>query len=56
MSDSCGQAIIWTNANIVNSNIRNKFSEIASEIHTILIQENLFQNIVYEIAAILSRP
>ena len=44
------QAIIWTNAGILLIGpCGNKFLEI-------LIQENAFQNVVWKMAAILSRP
>ena len=42
-------AIIWTNAEI-------NFSEILIEIFYIFIQENAFENVVWKMAAILSRP
>ena len=50
------QAIIGTNAGILLSRtIGTNFSEILSEIY-ILIQENAFEKVVCEMAAILSRP
>ena len=52
------QAIIWTNDGILLIGpLGISFSEILIEIHSnILIQENAFENVVCEIAAILSRP
>ena len=50
------QAIIWTNDGILLIGpLGTNFSEILSKIH-ILIQENAFENIVCEMAVILSRP
>ena len=47
------QAIIWTNDEIVLlRTLGTNFSEIFSEIHTFLIHENTFENIVCEMAAI----
>ena len=59
------QAIIWTNDRILLiGTLGTNINEILSEIHIfnlkrnshIFIQENTFENIVYEMAAILSRP
>ena len=48
------QAIIWTNAGIL---LIQTFNEISSDIHTIsFIQENVFENVICEEAAILSQP
>ena len=50
------QAIIWTNAGIMFIwTLGTNFSEILSEIHR-FIQENAFQNVVCQMAAILSQP
>ena len=51
------QAIMWTNAGILligpsGTNL----SEISSEIYTFLTEENAFENVVWKMAAILSRP
>ena len=56
LSPARRQAIIWTNAGILLLILGANFSEIFSEIHRILIHENAFENVVYEMAAILSRP
>ena len=42
--------------NIVYSNTRNKFQWNTERNSYIFIQENSFDNVVYKIAAILSRP
>ena len=50
------QAIIWTNAEILLiGTLGTNFSEIISEIHIFLIQENVFENVVRERVANLSR-
>ena len=50
------QAIIWTNAGILLIwPLGTNFSESAIEIHT-FNQENEFENVVWKIADILSRP
>ena len=50
------KAIIWTNAGILSIwTLGTNVSEILSETH-IFIQENAFEYVVCEIAAILSRP
>ena len=46
------QAIIWTN--IVNSNLRNKHQSNLER--NLFIQENAFENVVYEMVPILSWP
>ena len=51
------QAIIWTNAELLFIGpLGTKFSEILIENSYIFIQENTFENVVCEMAAILSRP
>ena len=53
------RAIIWSSARILLiRTLGTKFNEILSEIRTFsfLINENAFENIVCEMAAILSRP
>ena len=52
------EAIIWTNSGILLPGpLGTKFSEISIGINTdIVIQENAFQNVVHNVAAILSRP
>ena len=51
------QAIIWTNAGLfVNSNLRNKLQWNIKQNSDIFIQENAFENVVCEMAAILSQP
>ena len=51
------QAIIWTNAtNIIKLNLRNKLQWNLKRNSYIFIQENAFENVVCEMAAILSRP
>ena len=56
---SCGrhQAIVWTNARILLiQTSRTNFSEILSEIHPIsFTEESAFENVVFEMAWILSR-
>ena len=42
--------------NIVNWTLRNKFQVNLNQNSYIFIQENVFENIVYEMAAILSLP
>ena len=56
--DELRQAIIWTNAGILSiRTLGTNFSEISSEIHIFFfIQENAFENIVCEMAVILSLP
>ena len=50
-------AIIWTNAGILLiGTLETNFNEILSEIHTFFIQENTFESIFCEMAAILSQP
>ena len=51
------QAIIWTNAVIfLTGSLRTNLSEILIEIYIFFIQENVFENVVKKLAAILSRP
>ena len=52
------QAIIWTNWcwNIVNLNHRNQLQWNIKQNSYIFIQENTFENVVYEMVNILSRP
>ena len=51
------QAIIWNNAGILSIGpLGTNFSEILVEINTFFIQENAFENVVWKMAAILSRP
>ena len=51
------QAIIWSNAvNIANSNLRNKLQWNLKRNSYISIEENAFENVVYEMAAILLQP
>ena len=51
------QAIIWTNAEILLIGpLGTNFSENEIEIYTFFIQENTFENVVWKMAAILSRP
>ena len=47
------QAIIW---HIVNSNLRNKLQWNLKRNSCVFIQENEFENVVCEMASILSRP
>ena len=57
LSPDWHQANIFTNAGILLiRNAGTNFREILSEIHTFSLRENAFENIVYAIAAILSRP
>ena len=50
------QAIICTNAGILSiRTIGTNFSEILSKTH-VFIQENTFENVVWKMAAVLSRP
>ena len=50
------QAIIWTNAGIVNWTPRNKFQWKVNRNSNIFIEENTFENVVCEMLSILSRP
>ena len=51
------QAIIWTNDRILLIGpLGTNFSEILIAIETFSLQENAFENIVCEMASILSRP
>ena len=51
------QAIIWTNAGILLiRTLGTNFGEILGEILSIFILENAFENVVCEMASILSRP
>ena len=53
------QAIIWTNAGILFIGpLGTNFSEILLKIHihSHFIQENAFENVVWKMSAILSRP
>ena len=51
------QAIIWTNAGLLLIGpLGTNFSEILIENSNIFIQENAFESVVCEVAAILSRP
>ena len=51
------QATIWPNVGIVLIGpLRTNFSEILTEIHIFLFQENAFENVVWKMAAIFSRP
>ena len=51
------QAIIWTSAGILLiGTLGTNFSEILRRNSYIFIQENSFENVVCEMAAILSRP
>ena len=51
------QGIIWTNAGMLLIwPLGTNFSEILIEILYIFIRENVFENLICEIAAILSRP
>ena len=50
------QAIIWTNAGILWIRPLEKISEIFNQNPYIFIQENAIQNVVWKMAAILSRP
>ena len=51
------QAIILTNAgDIVNSNLRNKLQWNLKQNLCVFSQENAFENVICEVASILSRP
>ena len=51
------QAIIWTSAGILlNGPLQTNFSEILNWNSNIFIQENAVENVVCEMAAILSQP
>ena len=51
------QAIIWTDAGILLiGHLGINFSEIWIEIYTFSFKENAFENVVWKMAAILSRP
>ena len=51
------QAIIWTNAGILLiGRLGTNLSEILSEIHTFSPKKMHFENVVWKMAAILSRP
>ena len=51
------QAIIWTNAEILLiRTLERNFCETLSEIQYIFIQENTFENVICEMATILSQP
>ena len=51
------QAIIWSNDGILLIGpLGTNFGEILSEIHTFSIQENVFENVVWTMVSILSRP
>ena len=51
------QAIIWTNDGIVLIwPLGTNFNEISIEVHTFSIKKDAFENIVWKMAAILSRP
>ena len=51
------QAIMWTNAGILLiRSLRTNFSEILREIHSFSLKKNAFENVVWKMAAILSRP
>ena len=51
------QTIIWANAGIVLiGTLKTNLSEIFNQNWYIFIQENAFENIVWKMAAILSRP
>ena len=53
---NCQQAIIWTNASILSIGpLGTNVNEIWIEIKN-LLEQNAFQNVVYEMAAILSQP
>ena len=58
MAHSLFQSIIWTNACwfIVNWTTRNKNQRSLNENATIFIEDNVFENIVCNIVAILYRP
>ena len=51
------QAIIWTNAGILLIGpLQTNFSEVLIKIDIFIIQVNAFENAVWKMAAILSRP
>ena len=51
------QAIIWTDAGILLiRTIGTNFSEILGEINSFSFSKNAFENVVWKMAAILSRP
>ena len=51
------QAITWSNAGILLIRpLATHFSEMLIEIHTFFVQENPFEDVVWKMAAILSRP
>ena len=51
------QAIIWTNAGLLLIGpLGTNFSEISIKILTSFLQENAFESVVFETAAILSQP
>ena len=52
MSPGRRQAIVWTNADIVNRTLRNKLQWNFNS--NIFIQENAFENVVWEMVAILA--
>ena len=57
LSSSGRQAIIWTNAEmLLIGPLATNFFEILIEINYIFIQEIIFQNILWNMAVILSRP
>ena len=56
LSPICHQAIIWTNDNIVNGNIKSMFHWNTVWNSKIFIQENTFENFVREMSIIVSRP
>ena len=57
LSPSRHHAIIWTNAVILlTRSLGTNFSEISIEILTFSFMKNAFENVVWEMAAIFSRP
>ena len=51
------QAIFWTNVVILLiGTLGRNFSEISIQIHTLSLKNNAYENIVFKMAAILSRP
>ena len=51
------QAIIWNNAGLLSIGTSGtQFSEILIEIQTVSLKKNTFENTVWKMAAILSRP
>ena len=57
LSPARRQAIIWTNAGILLiRNLGINFSEILSKIHTFSFKKMYLKNVVWNTAAILSRP